>query len=435
MTVAAVTLWGRRIAAVSIAPDAHVATFQYDAAFVRSGIEVAPVHMPLREQPYRFPGLPADAFSGLPGLLADSLPDRWGTALVDAWLASQGRPAASFDVVERLCYVGTRGMGALEFQPAREPTLGAGADIQVAELVRLASEVLADRTAFVAELAEHPEEQEMRAILAVGTSAGGARPKAVIAYDEATGRVRSGQVLAEPGFRHWLLKFDGVSGAGDHGLRDPQGWGAVEYAYWRMARAAGVEMSEARLLEENGRRHFMTRRFDRPDRGGKLHMQTLAALEHVSYNEPGTYSYEQALLLMRRLGLGTPAIEQQFRRMVFNVVARNQDDHVKNIAFLMDRRGAWSLAPAYDVTWAFQRGNRWLDSHQMTIAGKRDGFTVADLRDVARLAGLKRGRSEAILAEVSDVVAGWDAIAHEVGVDEAMAEQIARTHRLALPAG
>lgn len=435
MTVAEVTLWGARIAAVSLAPGADIATFQYDPAFVRSGIEVAPVHMPLREQPYRFPGLPADAFSGLPGLLADALPDRWGTALVDAWLASQGRTPESFDVVERLCYVGTRGMGALEFQPARETALGAGADLQLAELVRLAGEVLADREAFVAELAAHPDEQEMQAILAVGTSAGGARPKAVIAYDEATGRVRSGQLPAEPGFRHWLLKFDGVSGAGDHGLRDPQGWGAVEYAYWRMARAAGVEMSEARLLEENGRRHFMTRRFDRPGDGTKLHMQTLAALEHISYNEPGAYSYEQALLLMRRLGLGTPALEQQFRRMTFNVVARNQDDHVKNVAFLMDRSGAWSLAPAYDVTWAFQRGNRWLDSHQMMIAGKRDRFTVTDLREVARLAGLKRGRAEAILAEVSEVVGGWRAIAEEAGVDEQLAERIARTHRLALPHG
>lgn len=278
-------------------------------------------------------------------------------------------------------------------------------------------------------------EREMQAILTIGTSAGGARPKAVIAYDEKTGRVRSGQLPAEPGFPHWLLKFDGVSGAGDRGLRDPQGWGAVEYAYWRMARAAGVEMAEVRLLEENGRRHFMTRRFDRPDDGGKLHMQTIGALEHVSYNEPGAYSYEQAMLLMRRLGLGTPAVEQLFRRMVFNVVARNQDDHVKNIAFLMDRTGAWTLAPAYDVTWAYQPGNRWLDSHQMTIAGKRDGFTVADLRAVARVAGLKRGRAEAILAEVSEVVGGWREIAADVGVDEALAERIARTHRVALPPG
>jgi serine/threonine-protein kinase HipA len=433
MTVVAVTLWGARIAAVSIEEGARYATFQYDPAFVRSGIEIAPVQMPLRAQPYRSAGLPQDAFSGLPGLVADSLPDRWGTALVNAWLASQGREASSFDVVQRLCYVGTRGVGALEYQPAREPTVSGGADLQVDALVRLANEVLAQRKEFVAELSENPDEEAMKAILAVGSSAGGARPKAFIAYNEATGQVRSGQVDVDEGFRHWILKFDGVSRSGDHGLTDPQGWGAVEYAYSRMARAAGVEMAECRLLEENGRRHFMTRRFDRPEHGGKLHMQTVGALEHSSYNEPGTYSYEQIMLLIRRLGLGTPVAEQQFRRMVFNVVARNQDDHVKNIAFLMDRDGAWSPAPAYDLTWAFKRGNPWLDSHQMSVNGKRDGFSVADLRAVADVAGLPRGRAERILADVTDVVARWPEVAEEVGVDEQLAEQIAGSHRLMLP--
>ena len=390
--------------------------------------------MPLREQPYRFPGLPQDAFSGLPGLLADSLPDRWGTALVNAWLASQGRDQSSFDVVQRLCYVGTRGMGALEFQPAHGPAESGDADLQVDALVRLANEVLAERAEFVAELSKNPDEEAMKAILTVGSSAGGARPKAIIAYNDATGQVRSGQVEVGSGFRQWLLKFDGVRSAGDHGLTDPQGWGAVEYAYSRMARAAGIEMAECRLLEESGRRHFMTRRFDRPEEGGKLHMQTVAALDHVSYNEPGTYSYEQVLLLIRRLGLGTPVAEQQFRRMVFNIVARNHDDHVKNVAFLMDRQGGWSLAPAYDVIWAWKPGNPWLASHQMSINGRREDFTVADLRAVAAVAGLKRGRAEAILAEVSDVVAGWSGVAEEVGVDEPMVEQIARSHRLTLPA-
>jgi serine/threonine-protein kinase HipA len=436
MTTAAVTLWGSRIAAISVEEDARYATFQYAPAFIHSGIEIAPLRLALRAQPYSFPGLPQDAFSGLPGLLADSLPDRWGTALVNAWLASQGREPSSFDVVQRLCYVGTRGVGALEFQPAYEPSAVSDAkDLQVAALVRLASEVLAQREEFVAELSENPDEEAMKAMLAVGSSAGGARPKAFIAYNEVTGQVRSGQVEVGEGFRHWLLKFDGVRHAGDHGLADPQGWGAVEYAYSRMARAAGIEMTECRLLEENGRRHFMTRRFDRPDGGGKLHMQTVAALEHVSYNEPGTYSYEQLMLLIRRLGLGKPVVEQQFRRMVFNVVARNQDDHVKNVAFLMDREGAWSLAPAYDVVWAWKPGNLWLDSHQMSLNGKRDGFSIADLRAVATVAGLPRGRGESILAEVSDVVSGWQAVAEEVGVEGRMVEQIARSHRLRLPAG
>lgn len=433
MTVAEVVLWDRRIAAVSIQPGERVASFQYDPAFVGSGVQVAPMRMPLRGPPYRFPGLPADAFHGLPGLLADSLPDRWGTALVDAWLAAQGRDESSFDVVERLCYVGTRGMGAMEFQPAQEPSPGHHGDLQLEALVRLANEVLSERTRFVADLASHPEEEAIKAILSLGTSAGGARPKAIIAFNDATRQVRSGQLEHGPGFRQWLLKFDGVSKAGDHGLTDRRGWCTVEYAYAEMATAAGVEMSECRLLRENGRAHFMTRRFDRPEGGGKLHMQTLGALEHASYNEPGTYSYEQGLLLLRRLGLGVPAAEQLYRRMVFNVVARNQDDHVKNTSLLMDRAGAWTLAPAYDVTWASVPGNRWLDSHQMLINGKRDGFTAADLEAVARVASLPGRRAGAILAEVTEAVAAWPQIAAEAGVGEELAARIAATHRLRLP--
>jgi serine/threonine-protein kinase HipA len=436
VTVAAVNLWGRQIGAVSIDGPTGVPVFQYTPRFSRSGVQLAPVQMPLRTEPYEFRTLlRVEAFKGLPGLLADALPDRWGQTLVGAWLRSQGRSEESFDVVQRLCYTGTRGMGALEFEPAVEQPTTSGEDLRVDLLVELASEALSQREQFVAELTENPAQEQMRAILAIGTSAGGARPKAVITYNEHTGQVRSGQIDAEPGFAHWLLKFDGVKRSGDHGLRDPQGWGAVEYAYWRMATAAGIEMTDSRLLDENGRRHFMTRRFDRPDAGGKLHVQTIAALEHVDYSEPGLYSYEQAIALLRRLGLDTPEAEQLYRRMVFNVVARNQDDHVKNIAFLMDRRGAWSLAPAYDVTWAWKPGNVWLDSHQMSINGKRDNFTVFDLREVARVGGLKQGRAEAVLAEVSDVVSGWRAIAAATDLDQAMTEQIADSHRLKLPPG
>ncbi len=259
----------------------------------------------------------------------------------------------------------------------------------------------------------------MRAILAIGTSAGGARPKAIIAFNEKTGQVRSGQLDAEPGFEHWLLKFDGVAKAGDHGLTDPEGWGAVEYAYWRMARAAGVEMTESRLLAENGRRHFLTRRFDRPP-GDKLHVQTLGALDHISYRMPGVYGYDQAMLLMRRIGIELPQIEQLFRRMVFNVVARNQDDHVKNIAFLMDRAGRWSLAPAYDVTWACDPTNRWLQAHQMTINGKRERIIVEDLVAIEKRIGLKRGTAKRVLREVTEVVATWPQIAEDVAVEPAM---------------
>jgi serine/threonine-protein kinase HipA len=433
MTLASVTLWGTRVAAVSIDDGDRYATFQYDPAFAESGIELSPVQMPARPGSYRFARLPLDAFSGLPGLLADALPDSWGHALVDAWLASQGRTPESFDVVERLCYVGSRGMGALEFHPSIAPTDPTGRDLHVDRLVALAGEVLARREDFVAELAEHPDEEEMRAILAIGTSAGGARPKAIIAFNEETGQVRSGQLDAEPGFGHWLLKFDGVAKAGDHGLADPEGWGAVEYAYWRMARAAGVEMAESRLLAENGRRHFLTRRFDRPA-GDKLHMQTLGALDHISYQMPGVYGYDQAMLLMRRIGIELPQIEQLFRRMVFNVVARNQDDHVKNIAFLMDRAGRWSLAPAYDVTWACDPTNRWLQAHQMTINGKRERITVEDLVAIEKRIGLKRGTAKRVLREVTDAVATWPHIAEDVAVEPTMAGAIERSLLLALPA-
>lgn len=433
---AEVILWGRRIAAVALPEGERYTTFQYDPAFVRSGVEVAPVTMPSRVEPYRFPGLPQDAFRGLPGLLADALPDRWGNALIDSWLAAEGRDRSSFDIVERLSYIGTRGMGALEFRPATGPERDTPDEaLHVAEMVRLAGEVLTERDEFIAELSDDPDEEAIRQILAVGTSAGGARPKAIIAFNEKTGQVRSGQVDPGPGFRHWLLKFDGVQGAGDRGLGDPQGWGAVEYAYARMARAAGIEMTESRLLEENDRRHFLTRRFDRTDDGGKLHVQTAGALEHVSYNEPGTYSYEQALQLIRRLGMDTRAVEQQFRRMVFNVVARNQDDHVKNISFLMDRSGRWSLAPAYDVVYAREPGNRWLNQHQMTLNGKRNDFTAADLDDVARFGGLKRGRGHAILREVTDAVAEWWTIADAVAVDADLSNRIQAGHRLKLPRG
>lgn len=432
MTVASVNLWGRQIGAVSVDGPAGLPAFQYTPEFARSGIQLSPIRMPLRTEPYDFPQLARiSSFRGLPGLLADALPDRWGQTLVGAWLRAQGRSEADFDVVERLCYTGRRGMGALEFSPALGEAAPGGSDLRVDLLVELASSALNDREAFIETLSADPDETAMRAILTLGTSAGGARPKAVIAFNERTGQVRSGQIDAGPGFDYWLLKFDGVRRAGDHGLSDPEGWGAVEYAYALMARDAGIEMTECRLLEEHGRRHFMTRRFDRVD-GRKVHVQTIAALEHVDYDEPGLYSYEQAFALCRRLGLTAIDAEQLFRRMVFNVVARNQDDHVKNIAFSMDRTGAWSLAPAYDLTWSYAPGNLWLQSHQMTIAGKRDDFTREDLRAVATLAGLRRGASDRILREVTDVVADWPARADAVGVDERLRDAARASHRLSL---
>jgi len=321
-------------------------------------------------------------------------------------------------------------MGALEFEPISGPQPDTDSDVQVSELVELASAVLAQRegldTSFLRE-----REDAIRDILLVGSSAGGARPKAVIAYNEVTGQVRSGQARAPDGFEQWLIKFDGVDSHREVGTA--QGYGSVEYAYSLMARAAGVEMAETRLLEDGERRHFMTRRFDRPSGGGKLHMQTLAALCHYDFRLDGAYSYEQALFAIRELGLGQEAVEQQFRRMAFNVVARNQDDHVKNIAFLMDQRGAWHLSPAYDLTYAYNPAGRWTAQHQMTIAGKRDGFTFADLESCARAASLLKTRPRRILSEVVDAVAEWPAFARQAGVPDHFIGPISAAHRLSIP--
>ena len=432
-TLATVRLWGRPIGGVLLEDDVETAVFEYEPEFARSGIELAPLTMPLRPgERYAFPTLARETFRGLPGLLADSLPDRYGNALIDAWLATQGRSPESFNVVERLCYIGTRGMGALEFEPALGPTVLASHALQVDALVELASEILGQRAELRASLADPQRAATMQAILEVGTSAGGARAKAVIAWNPETNEVRSGQVDAGPGFQQWLLKFDGVSGNRDKELEDPLGFGVVEYAYALMAREAGIVMSPCRLLEENGRQHFMTRRFDRLQGDAKLHMQTLGAIAHFDYNQAGAHSYEQALLVIRRLGLSMDAVEQQFRRMTFNVVARNQDDHVKNIAFLMEQDGRWRLAPAYDLTHAYQPGGRWTSQHQMTINGKRDGFTLADLRAVAEVASMKRGRAETIVGEVTEVVARWDEFAERVGLDAERASEIKATYRLEL---
>lgn len=430
---ASVRLWGRAIGAVLLEDGEDTAVFQYTPEFAASAIEVSPLAMPLRRQPYAFPALSYETFKGLPGLLADSLPDRYGNALINRWLARQGRKAESASAVERLCYMGTRGMGALEFAPTKGPDPSEEEDIQVAELVRLASAILSVRDDFETSVAAGDEESGLLEILSVGMSAGGARAKAMIAWQPETSKVRSGQVAAPPGFEHWLLKFDGVSDDPDReSLETSQGYGAIEYAYAQMAGAAGIEMARSRLFEENGRRHFMTRRFDRPTGNTKLHMQSLGGLRHFDFNLDGAYSYEQALLTIRELGLPMEAIEQQFRRMTFNIVARNQDDHVKNIAFLMDRGGAWSLSPAYDVTYAYNPSRKWTRQHQMSLNGKRDGFELEDFVRCAEIASMKRGRAAAILDEVSGVVAEWPRFAASAGVADEEVERVARAHRLDL---
>ncbi len=431
--IAEVQLWGRTIGAVSLEEGREVAAFQYDADFARSRIELSPLAMPLSEQVYRFPALPRSTFHGLPGLLADSLPDKFGNALIDAWLATQGRTPENFNAVERLCYTGTRGMGALEFAPVIGPKPDKATKIEVDALVRLAGEVLTHRGDLQGHFHAAGKAQALRDILRVGTSAGGARAKAVIAWNRETNEVRSGQIAAGEGFDYWLLKFDGVAGNKDRELEDPKGYGAIEYAYHLMAKAAGLTMSECRLLEENGRRHFMTRRFDRLAGGEKLHMQSLGALAHFDFNQAGAYAYEQALLTIRQLRLPMAAVEEQFRRMVFNIVARNQDDHVKNIAFLMNRQGEWSLAPAFDVTYSYNPSGSWTATHQMTLNGKRDGFAAEDFAACARAALMKRGRAVKIIEEVQVAVRRWPEFAAAAQLTDEWRDKIQKTHRLRFP--
>ncbi len=430
--VAEVRLWNRRIGAVSLGDGKPVANFQYEPEFARSAIELAPIVMPLSDRIYSFPSLSRQTFHGLPGLLADSLPDRFGNLLIDAWLATQGRRSGSFNAVERLCYTGSRGMGALEFVPATEPSQAVDRKIEIGQLVDLASRILRGRAEMDASFLKSEKAEALADILRVGTSAGGARAKAVIAWNQTTQEVRSGQVDTADGFEHWLIKFDGVKGNKDKELEDPEGYGSIEYAYYRMATDAGIEMSECLIMKEGGRRHFLTKRFDRKDHGEKLHMQSLGAIAHLDYEAAGAHSYEEAFAVIRELNLGQAAIEQQFRRMLFNVVARNQDDHVKNIAFLMDKSGAWSLSPAFDVTYSYNPSGVWTAQHQMSINGKRDAFSREDFRICAKTALMKRGRSDSILDEVLSAVGNWDAFASEAEVGSHSVDRIRRAHRLDL---
>lgn len=430
MTTARVILWGSDIGAVTWVADRELGVFQYTPAFATSGIEVSPMTMPLRETPYEFPDLPRGTFKGLPGLLADSLPDKFGNAIIDSWLASQGRTAASFNPVERLCYIGTRGMGALEFKPVLSAAPGASRRIDVEALVQLANRVLDERVGLHGKLAGDEDTRAIEDMLRVGTSAGGARAKAIVAWNEASGEFRSGQVPVDEGFSHWLIKFDGVHGNRDRELADPMGFGRIEYAYHLMAVAAGIEMPACRLYEEGGRAHFMTRRFDRTSSGDKLHMQSLGAMMHYDFNQADGYAYEQAVQVIRRLSLPMVDAEQQVRRAVFNVLARNQDDHVKNIAFLMDRSGRWRLSPAYDVAYAYNPDGQWTSQHQMSINGKRRGFLMDDLFSLAAVAGIKRARAQQIVDEVANALREWPLWAAQSGIGESDVQRIAHSFRL-----
>lgn len=432
--IAQIYLWDVYVGALNWNPQTQVGEFEYTPEFVRTGLEISPVHMPLRaDYIYVFQGLDRETFKGLPSILADSLPDDFGNALIDAWLAQQGRSKATFTPVERLLYQGERGMGALEYRPALATERDKAESIQIDALVRLASEVLSDRESIAERLNAHDpsvDDAALQHLIQIGTSAGGARAKAVIAID-GQGEIRSGQVTAPPGFEYWLLKFDVAKDS--KLLADSQGYGRIEYAYHLMAKAAGINMTECRLLEEGGRAHFMTKRFDRTAEGEKIHVATLCALDHADFRKPGQYSYAEAFGVMRALRISRDGAEQFYRRMVFNLVARNQDDHTKNTAFMMDTDGTWYLTPAYDVSYSYLPGSFWVDTHQMTVNGKRDDFTLDDLMSVAsQVRGMDARR---IIKEVCEAVAQWPRFAREAGVPATASERIGEAHRLYLGEG
>lgn len=429
MTRALVNLWGRQIGAILWDSDRSVGVFEYTPEFARSGIEVAPLTMPLQSGVYDFPALGYETFKGLPGMLADSLPDKFGNAVIDRWLAEQGRTADSFNPVERLCYTGRRGMGALEFEPATGERRAAGGIVDIAPLVDLANRVIAAREGLGGVLRADEDPKALQDILRVGTSAGGARAKAVLAWNEETGVFHSGQLDAGPGYSQWLVKFDGISGNADKEIADPQGFGRLEYACYLLAIEAGVSMNRSRLHQEGGRAHFMTQRFDRTKDGKKLHMQSLCALRHFDFNLARAYSYEQAIETIRMLGLGRETIREQVRRAYLNIALRNQDDHTKNIAFLMDSSGRWSLSPAFDVVYAYNPDGLWTNEHQMSLAGKTDGFGRDDLLTFGKFADLKTREINEMIAEIREAIDRWPQFAEKAGVPATMAEKVAAGFR------
>jgi len=435
VTHATVLLWGKPVGLVIWDDRLHSAQFQYDRDFAKGNLDVAPVMMPLSkanggEEVFTFGNLRDETFKGLPGLLADCLPDRFGNTLLNAWLRTQDRDPGTENPVERLCYLGHRGMGALEFEPSHGELEASSEALHVDELVRVARNVTEQKEAFKT-TRKKGDQEALLDIIQVGTSAGGARAKAIVAFNAKTGEVRSGQIDGLNDFTYCLIKFDGVTNAA---LGDPKGYGRIEYAYYLMARECGVSMMPCRLLEEHGRAHFLTQRFDRVvDKAGKthrLHMATLCGVAHMDFNDPLAYSYEQAFGVMRLLSLPYPAAVEFFRRMCFNVIARNCDDHTKNTSFLMDPQGDWHLSPAYDMTFAYDPKNIWLKQHQMSINGKRLDITRDDLLVVAKEMNIKK--AEAIIDEVVAGVKTWKKHAKNAEMDPKQVAAIAGLHLVKL---
>lgn len=429
MNVAEVKIWGKLVGAVAWDTETGFATFEYDPKFKQFKWDLAPLKMPLSDNRnlFSFPELRKDrnseydTFKGLPGMLADALPDKYGSQLINIWLAQQGRAQESMNPVEMLCFIGTRGMGALEFEPVVLKETQRTFSIEIENLVHTAQKMLAQREVFATNLNED-EEQAVLEILKIGTSAGGARPKAVIAWNEKSGEVKSGQTKAPEDFEHWLIKLDGVS---EVQLGSSHGYGRVEMAYYNMALACGIEMMPSRLLVENSRAHFMTKRFDRQGNDVKHHVQTFCALKHFDYNLVHSFSYEQLFQCMRELKLSYADAEQMFRRMVFNVIARNCDDHTKNFSFLLKQGGKWELAPAYDLCHAYRPDSEWVSQHALSINGKRKEITKADLLVIGE--SIRCKKASEIIDEINDIVNQWENFADKVNVNAALKDHIAKT--------
>lgn len=426
--VAEVRIWGELAGAVRWNPNRQIASFQYSENFLKKGIDLSPVKMPVKNgnRIYSFPELRRSGmeqnstFKGLPGLLADSLPDRYGNQLINMWLAQNGRLEGSMNPVEQLCFIGDRGMGALQFEPAQFQSDGGVFSVEVESLVNIAKKALLQRNEFGTNLHED-EKKAMNEILKIGTSAGGARPKAVIAFNKETGEIKSGQAAVPEGFEHWLIKLDGVS---DAQFGSSHGFGRVEYAYYLMAQDCGVLMMESELLEENGRAHFMTKRFDR-DGSNRHHVQTFCSIRHFDYSDLYSFSYEQLFQTMRMLKMTYPETEQMFRRMVFNVMSTNCDDHTKNFSFRLKQGGKWELAPAYDMCYSYDPGNVWVSQHTLSINGKNREITKADLMTVADANGV--GKGEKIINEIKETVGNWQYYAQKAGVQDQLKKSITET--------
>jgi serine/threonine-protein kinase HipA len=417
VTTAYINIWGKRVGAVAWNPATELASFEYDPKFPLQQFPIAPIKMPSKKGIYSFPELRGSAtFKGLPGLLADALPDRYGKELINSWLARQGRPDNSLNPVELLCFIGKRGMGALEFEPILQKESGSY-DVEIGDLIEV-TKALLEKKENIQIKTSHNMEDVMMDILKMGTSAGGARPKAIIAFNEKTGQIKSGQSTLEKGFEHWLIKFDEVS---DIQFGASKGYGKIEMAYYQMATDFGIEMMESRLIEENGRVHFMTKRFDRKN-GEKIHTQTLCAIQHYDFANITSYSYEQLFQTMRQLKLTYAEAEQMYKRMVFNVIARNCDDHTKNFAFLMDQSGKWKLAPAYDICFAYRPESEWVSQHNLSINGKRKDFTREDLLKVAEQNSVRNPGKW--IDECIALVRNWRDYSTKYSVDEEKAKAI-----------